>query len=69
LIWIELKATVWRGPRLTQPFPSPNCSEFTIKDEIVATLDTFSIFTVMEEAVTETELSKIELRKRGTDEK
>ena len=41
------------GPILTHPVPSPNCREFTVKDEMVATEETFNPIVVIEEAVSE----------------
>jgi hypothetical protein len=54
---------------LIHPVPSPNCNEFTINDEIVATLDTVRIVVVIEEARRDPVLTDSELTKRGIEDK
>ena len=69
MIWILLRATVWIGPMLTHPVPSPICSEFTINDEIVAVVDTLRLNVVIEDVINEPVLIVSELRKGGNVDK
>jgi hypothetical protein len=54
---------------LTHPVPSPNCNEFTINDEIVATLETVRLVVVREEATRDPVLTENELTKGGIEDK
>ena len=51
--WMLLIATVCKGPIFTHLVPSPNCREFTIKEEMVAVALTFAIIAVKEDVVRE----------------
>ncbi len=60
-----LTATASIGPRFTHPVPSPNWSEFTNREEIVAVVEIFAVKMLMEEATNEPVLTVKELRKGG----
>ena len=51
------------------PVPSPNCREFTSKEEIVATVETFNVRVVIEDVTIDPVLKENELKKLGSVDK